>query len=136
MIRPIMTNEFFLSQPSDPATLEDAAVGRDMLDTLSHHADICVGMAANMIGVRKDIIVFTDGCENRLMFNPEIVEADGEYETEEGCLSLPGVRKAKRFQRITVSYCDENFVAHKERFKGFTAQIIQHEIDHCKGILI
>lgn len=136
MIRSIMTNEFFLSQPSEPSTLEDVEVGGDLLDTLSHHADSCVGMAANMIGVRKSIIVFNDGDTNRLMFNPEILESEGEYEAEEGCLSLQGVRKTRRYQRITVSYRDKHFVAHKERFKGFTAQIIQHEIDHCKGILI
>lgn len=136
MIRSIMTNEFFLSQPSELATQEDIAVGQDMLDTLSHHAGSCVGMAANMIGVRKSIIVFNDDGANRLMFNPVIVDFEGEYETEEGCLSLQGVRKTKRYRSITVSYCDESFVAHKERFKGFTAQIIQHEIDHCKGILI
>ena len=136
MIRSIMTNEFFLSQPSELATVKDGEVGRNLLDTLSAHADECVGMAANMIGVRKRIIVFTDGSLNRLMFNPEIVKASGEYEATEGCLSLSGQRKAKRFKTITVSYCDEVFARHCETFTGFTAQIIQHEIDHCNGVLI
>ena len=136
MIRPIMTNEFFLSQPSELATVQDVVVGQDLLDTLAAHARECVGMAANMIGVRKRIIVFADGMANRVMFNPEIVQASGEYETMEGCLSLEGQRKAKRYRRITVSYCDDSFVSHRETFKDFTAQIIQHEIDHCNGVII
>lgn len=136
MIRPIMTNEFFLSQPSEPATAHDVEVGKNLVDTLSAHAHECVGMAANMIGVRKRAIVFADGAAKRVMFNPEIVEASGEYEAMEGCLSLEGQRKAKRYKRITVSYCDDSFTVHRETFKGFTAQIIQHEIDHCNGVLI
>ena len=114
MIRPIMTNEFFLSQSSDLASIADDAVCDDLLDTLEFHRDRCVGLAANMIGVRKRIIVFDDSGKHRVMLNPVIVESEGEYEAEEGCLSLE----------------------HKERFAGFTAQIIQHEIDHCNGILI
>lgn len=136
MIRPIMTNEFFLSQPSDLASTADEAVCDDLLDTLEFHGDRCVGMAANMIGVRKRIIVFDDSGKQRMMLNPEIVESEGEYEAEEGCLSLEGVRRTRRYQRITVLYRDRDFVEHKERFAGFTAQIIQHEIDHCNGILI
>lgn len=136
MIRPIMTNEFFLSQPSDLASTADAAVCDDLLDTLEFHRDRCVGMAANMIGVRKRIIVFDDSGKQRVMLNPEIVESEGEYEAEEGCLSLEGVRRTRRYQRITVLYRDRDFVEHKERFASFTAQIIQHEIDHCNGILI
>lgn len=136
MIRPIMTNEFFLSQPSDLASTADEAVCDDLLDTLEFHRDRCVGMAANMIGVRKRIIVFDDSGKQRVMFNPEIVESEGEYEAEEGCLSLKGVRRTRRYRRITVLYRDRDFVEHKERFAGFTAQIIQHEIDHCDGILI
>lgn len=136
MIRPIMTNEFFLSQPSDLAAAADGAVCDDLLDTLEFHRDRCVGMAANMIGVRKRIIVFDDSGKHRVMLNPEIVESEGEYEAEEGCLSLEGVRRTCRYQRITVFYLDRDFVEHKERFAGFTAQIIQHEIDHCNGILI
>ena len=136
MIRPIMTNEFFLSQPSDLASTADEAVCDDLLDTLEFHRDRCVGMAANMIGIRKRIIVFDDSGKQRVMLNPEIVESEGEYEAEEGCLSLEGVRRTRRYQRITVLYRDRDFVEHKERFAGFTAQIIQHEIDHCNGILI
>lgn len=136
MIRPIMTNEFFLSQPSDLATVADCAVCDDLLDTLEFHRDRCVGMAANMIGVRKRIIVFDDSGKHRVMLNPEIVESEGEYEAEEGCLSLEGVRRTRRYQRITVLYRDRDFVEHKERFAGFAAQVIQHEIDHCNGILI
>lgn len=136
MIRPIMTNEFFLSQTSDLASTADEAVCDDLLDTLEFHRDRCVGMAANMIGVRKRIIVFDDSGKQRMMLNPEIVESEGEYEAEEGCLSLEGVRRTRRYQRITVLYRDRDFVEHKERFAGFTAQIIQHEIDHCNGILI
>ena len=136
MIRPIMTNEFFLSQPSDLAAVADGAVCDDLLDTLEFHRDRCVGMAANMIGVRKRIIVFDDSSKQRVMLNPEIVESEGEYEAEEGCLSLEGVRRTRRYQRITVLYRDRDFVEHRERFAGFTAQIIQHEIDHCNGILI
>lgn len=136
MIRPIMTNEFFLSQSSDLASITDGAVCNDLLDTLAFHKDRCVGLAANMIGVRKRIIVFDDSGNHRAMLNPEIIECEGEYEAEEGCLSLDGARKTRRYQRITVLYRDRDFVEHKERFAGFTAQIIQHEIDHCNGILI
>lgn len=136
MIRPIMTNEFFLSQSSDLASIADDAVCDDLLDTLEFHRDRCVGLAANMIGVRKCIIVFDDSGKHRVMLNPVIVESEGEYEAEEGCLSLEGARKALRYQRITVKFRDRDFVEHKKRFAGFTAQIIQHEIDHCNGILI
>lgn len=136
MIRPIMTNEFFLSQPSEPASASDVCVGQDLLDTLSAHREECVGMAANMIGVRKSIIVFAEGESLRLMFNPKIIKATGEYAAKEGCLSLQGQRSAKRFRVITVRFCDSGFVQHEQRFSGFTAQIIQHEIDHCNGILI
>ena len=136
MIRPIMTNEFFLSQPSDLASTADEAVCDNLLDTFEFQRDRCVGMAANMISIRKRIIVFDDSGKQRVMLNPEIVESEGEYEAEEGCLSLEGVRRTRRYQRITVLYRDRDFVEHKERFAGFTAQIIQHEIDHCNGILI
>lgn len=136
MIRLIMTNEFFLSQSSDRASIADTSVCSDLMDTLEFHKTECVGMAANMIGIRKRIIVFNDAGRNRLMLNPEIIEAQGEYETEEGCLSLTGTRKTRRYQRITVLYLDEEFIEREERFTGFTAQIIQHEIDHCDGILI
>lgn len=136
MIRPIMTNELFLSQSSDRASVADTNTCSDLMDTLEFHKAECVGMAANMIGIRRRIIVFNDAGRNRLMLNPEIIEAQGEYETEEGCLSLVGTRKTRRYQRITVVYLDEGFIECKERFTGFTAQIIQHEIDHCDGILI
>lgn len=136
MIRPIMTNELFLSQSSDRASVSDTNTCSDLMDTIEFHKAECVGMAANMIGIRKRIIVFNDAGRNRLMLNPEIIEAQGEYETEEGCLSLVGTRKTRRYQRITVVYLDEGFIERKERFTGFTAQIIQHEIDHCDGILI
>lgn len=140
MIKPIMRVELFLKQPSEPATEADAQVGVDLLDTLAAHSHECVGMAANMIGVRKRIIVFTDSRgktpRNRLMYNPEIVHAVGEYETTEGCLSLMGQRSAKRFKRIKVSFLDESFRPRTEAFDGFTAQIIQHEIDHCNGVVI
>lgn len=131
-----MTNEFFLSQSSDRASIADTSVCSDLMDTLEFHKTECVGMAANMIGIRKRIIVFNDAGRNRLMLNPEIIEAQGEYETEEGCLSLTGTRKTRRYQRITVLYLDEEFIEREERFTGFTAQIIQHEIDHCEGVLI
>lgn len=131
-----MTNEFFLSQSSDRASIADTSVCSDLMDTLEFHKTECVGMAANMIGIRKRIIVFNDAGRNRLMLNPEIIEAQGEYETEEGCLSLAGTRKTRRYQRITVLYLDEEFIEREERFTGFTAQIIQHEIDHCEGVLI
>lgn len=131
-----MTNELFLSQSSDRASVADTNTCFDLMDTLEFHKAECVGMAANMIGIRRRIIVFNDAGRNRLMLNPEIIEAQGEYETEEGCLSLVGTRKTRRYQRITVVYLDEGFIECKERFTGFTAQIIQHEIDHCDGILI
>lgn len=131
-----MTNEFFLSQSSDRASIADTSVCSDLMDTLEFHKAECVGMAANMIGIRKRIIAFNDAGRSRLMLNPEIIEAQGEYEAEEGCLSLTGTRKTRRYQRITVLYLDEEFIEREERFTGFTAQIIQHEIDHCDGILI
>lgn len=136
MIRPIMKNEFFLQQPSDPATPADLPVAHDLLDTLAAHTHECVGMAANMIGVRKRIIVFSDDGAARVMINPEIVKAQGPYETEESCLSLAGVRPTKRFRSIRVRYLDISLEEHAETFSGFTAQIIQHEIDHCNGVVI
>ena len=110
MIRPIMTNEFFLSQSSDLASIADGDVCDDLLDTLEFHRDRCVGMAANMIGIRKRIIVFDDSGKHRVMLNPEIIGSEGEYEAEEGCLSLDGARKTRRYQRITVLYRDRDFI--------------------------
>ena len=136
MVREIMKDQFFLSRPSAPATEADISVGHDLLDTLKAHRDGCVGMAANMIGVSKRIIVFDCDGTDMLMFNPEIVQRSGPYEAEEGCLSLPGTRKADRWQKITVKYQDKHLRPKQKTFTGWTAQIVQHEIDHLSGILI
>ncbi len=136
MERPIMKDPIFLAQKAESATADDLDVARDLLDTLNAHREGCVGMAANMIGVCKRIIVFDNEGEYMTMFNPEIVKCSQPYEAEEGCLSLTGTRKTKRYRTIKVRYQNE---AMQERFKTFTewtAQIIQHEIDHCNGILI
>ena len=136
MVRPIMKDRFFLSQKSKPATPEDVSVAQDLLDTLAAHRDGCVGMAANMIGVSKRIIVFTHDGSDIVMFNPEIVKQSGPYETEEGCLSLTGVRPATRYRTITVRYQNAAFQSKQRTFHDWSAQIIQHEIDHCNGIII
>ena len=132
-----MHDPLFLGKKSQPATAEDLAVARDLLDTLEAHRETCVGMAANMIGVTKRIIAFNDQGKLEIMFNPEIIKAAGEYETEEGCLSLlGGPRKTKRWQKIKVRYQTADFQIRLKTYEGWTAQIIQHEIDHCNGILI
>ncbi|WP_270848619.1 peptide deformylase [Candidatus Collinsella stercoripullorum] len=136
MIRPIVTSPIALRMPSVDAGPEDAAVGQDLLDTLAAHADSCVGMAANMIGQRKRIIVVSDGGRALLMYNPRIIERANPYRAEEGCLSLPGTRGAERWRRIRVSYLDDAFRPVTRAFTGDTAQIIQHEVDHCDGVLI
>ena len=136
MVREIMRDEAFLSQKAEPATLEDLPVAQDLLDTLTAHRSGCVGMAANMIGVCKRIIVFDNEGKYTVMFNPEIIKKSGSYEAEEGCLSLSGTRKAKRWQSIKVQYQNEQFQIRFKTFTGWTAQIIQHEIDHCEGVLI
>lgn len=136
MIRPIMTNEFFLKQPSEPATPLDAPIALDLIDTLTAHAHECVGMAANMIGQRKRIIVFMDDDTPRIMMNPEIISKKEPYEADEGCLSLIGRRPAQRFRTVHVRYRDLTFEERAETFSGFAAQIIQHEIDHCNGVVI
>ena len=136
MIKPIVHDQMFLAQKSEPATKADLQVAKDLLETLYANKAACVGMAANMIGVRKRIIAFINEQEYIAMFNPEITEKAMEYETEEGCLSLSGTRKTKRFQFITVSYFDMEWKPKTKKFFGWTAQIIQHEIDHCNGILI
>ncbi len=136
MIRPIMHDPLFLAQKSTPATTMDIKIITDLQDTLRANLDHCVGMAANMIGEKKRIIVFCNGPMLMIMVNPKITACSGEYETEEGCLSLKGVRKTKRYQKITVKYLDQTFKQRTDTFEGFTAQIIQHEIDHCNGILI
>ena len=136
MIKPIMKDPIFLSQRSAPATVLDLPVAQDLRDTLQAHRDGCVGMAANMIGVAKRIIIFDDNGTATVMFNPEIVRSSGAYEAEEGCLSLSGTRKARRYRSIKVQYRNEQFETRLKTYTGFTAQIIQHEIDHCNGVLI
>ena len=136
MIRDICRDEFFLAQRSEPATPEDLPVAADLLDTLKHHRGECVGMAANMIGVSRRIIAFDDGGTYMVMFDPEIVKRSGPYEAEEGCLSLTGIRRARRWQTIKVRWKNEKFQERLKTFTGWTAQIIQHEIDHCEGIVI
>lgn len=136
MIRPIMKDVLFLSQKSQPATAEDKQVAFDLLDTLKAHEDGCVGMAANMIGVKKNIIAVNVGFMNVVMFNPVIIKRNGQFETEEGCLSLIGVRKCSRYKEIEVEYQDINFQKKRQKFEGWTAQIIQHEVDHLDGKII
>ena len=136
MVKPIMKDIFFLQQKSEPAAAADAQVMRDLLDTLQAHREECVGMAANMIGVNKRIIVFDSEGKYMVMFNPVIVRRSGVYEAEEGCLSLTGTRKTKRFQTIKVQWQNEKFQTRRKTFTGWTAEIIQHEIDHCEGIII
>ena len=136
MIREICRDETFLAQKAAPATADDLATAQDLLDTLTAHKDGCVGMAANMIGVCKRIIAFDNEGTYMVMFNPVIVRQSGPYEAQEGCLSLAGVRKTKRFQTIKVQWQNEQFQTRLKTFTGWTAEIIQHEIDHCEGIVI
>ena len=137
MVRELVHDPIFLARKSAPADKTDLETAQDLLDTLMAHRDSCVGMAANMIGVCKRIIVFDNEGSPMLMLNPEIVKASEEYETEEGCLSLlGGPRKTKRFQKIKVRYQNEQLQTRLKTFTGWTAQIIQHEVDHCNGILI
>ena len=136
MIREICRDEAFLARKAEPATAEDLCTARDLLDTLEAHREGCVGMAANMIGVNKRIIVFDNGGVCMLMFNPEIVKRSGPYEAEEGCLSLSGTRKTRRYRSIKVRYQNEKFQLRLKTFTGWTAEIIQHELDHCEGIII
>ena len=137
MIKELMHDPIFLGVRSETATREDLPVAQDLLDTLISHKDECVGMAANMIGVSKRIIVFDNNGTYMTMFNPEIIKRDGAYETEEGCLSLlGGPRKCKRYKSIKVRWQTEDFQTRIKSFTGWLAQIIQHEIDHCDGILI
>ena len=131
-----MRDERFLSQTAELATPEDLPVAQDLLDTLTAHRDGCVGLAANMIGVCKRIIVFDNEGKSMVMFNPEIIKKSGPYEAEEGCLSLTGTRRTKRWQSVKVQYQNEKFQTRFKTFTGWTAQIIQHEIDHCEGVLI
>ena len=136
MVCEICKDEAFLAQRAEPAAAEDLGAAQDLLETLIAHKDGCVGMAANMIGVNKRIIAFDDEGEYMVMFNPVIVRQSGPYEVEEGCLSLTGTRKTKRFQTIKVQWQNEKFQTRLKTFTGWTAEIIQHEIDHCEGILI
>ena len=136
MVRPIMKDEAFLSQKAEPATFADLETAKDLLETLQAHKEGCVGMAANMIGVNKRIIAFDNEGTYMVMFNPEIIRKTGPYEATEGCLSLIGTRTARRWQSIKVRYENENFQQRFKTFNGWTAQIIQHEIDHCEGIIV
>ena len=136
MIREICRDETFLAQKAAPATADDLATAQDLLDTLIAHKDGCVGMAANMIGVCKRIIAFDNEGTYMVMFNPVIIRQSGPYEAQEGCLSLTGVRKTKRFQTVKVQWQNEQFQTRLNTFTGWTPEIIQHEIDHCEGILI
>ena len=136
MVREITKDIFFLGQKSEPATEADIQTGRDLQDTLKAHRAECVGMAANMIGIKKNVIIVNMGIVDLVMFNPVLLKKSGPYEAEEGCLSLEGTRKTKRWQKIKVQYETADGKPRIQTFSGWTAQIIQHEIDHCDGILI
>ena len=136
MVREICKDTEFLAQKAQPATIEDISVAADLLETLQAHREGCVGMAANMIGVNKRIIAFECDGEYMVMFNPQIIKKSDRYEIKEGCLSLSGMRTATRWKSIKVRYQNEQFQTRFKTFTGWTAQIIQHEIDHCEGILI
>ncbi len=136
MVCEICRDEAFLAQKAEPAAAEDLGTARDLLDTLIAHKDGCVGMAANMIGVNKSILAFDNEGEYMVMLNPMIVKQSGVYEAEEGCLSLTGTRKVRRFKSIKVQWQNEKLQTRLKTFTGWTAEIIQHEIDHCEGVLI
>ena len=136
MIKPIMKDILFLGQKCQPAAKEDLYIANDLRDTLQAHKDRCVGMAANMIGYKKRIIIVSAGFVDMILINPEIVGRSGEYETEEGCLSLDGVRKTKRYKDIEVKFLNESFEEQRQKFSGFIAQNIQHQCDHLEGIII
>ena len=137
MVRELMHDPLFLGRKSQAATKEDLQIGQDLLETLVAHKESCVGMAGNMIGQTVAVIAFFDGDQPQVMYNPEILKVEGEYETEEGCLSLlGGPRKCKRYQKIKVRWDNEGFQKRIKTFTGWTAQIIQHEVDHCNGVLI
>ena len=136
MVRDVVRDQLFLSQKSEPATKDDLQIAEDLKDTLQVNSATCVGMAANMIGIKKQIIVVSLGFAPMVLINPRIVKKSGEYETEEGCLSLDGKRKTKRYKNITVEYLDVNFKSQKQDFTGFIAQNIQHQCDHIVGVVI
>ena len=136
MVKQIMRDPLFLGQKSEDATEADKQVVAALLDTLKANQDRCVGMAANMIGVKKNVIVVSAGPFQFAMINPVITKKTGPFRTEEGCLSLDGVRPCTRYREIEVDYLDQNFKKQHGKYSGWTAQIIQHEIDHCNGIVI
>lgn len=136
MIKPIMKDVLFLNQKSEKATKADLPIAQDLLDTLKAHKDECVGLAANMIGVKKSIIAINMGIIDVAMINPVILSQSGPYEAEEGCLSLTGERKTTRYEEIELEFLDVKFQKQRQNYKGWVAQIIQHEVDHCNGILI
>ena len=137
MVRELMHDPLFLGRKSWAATKEDLPIGQDLLETLMAHKATCVGMAGNMIGETVAVIAFFDGEKPVVMYNPEILKAEGEYDTEEGCLSLlGGPRKCRRYQKIKVRWDNEQFQKRIRTFTGWTAQIIQHEVDHCMGVPI
>ena len=136
MVKQIVRDVFFLGQPSELATKADIQVGKDLQDTLQANRERCVGMAANMIGVKKNIIIVNMGFVDVVMFNPVLIKKDTPYETEEGCLSLTGVRKTTRYENIEVEYLDMNWKKQRQKLSGWTAQICQHELDHLEGIII
>lgn len=136
MIKPIVRDIFFLGQKAERAVKADMAVGRDLLDTLQANRERCVGMAANMIGVRKAVIVVHMGAPDVVMFNPIVLKKEGPYEAEEGCLSLDGVRKTTRYEYIEVEFYDMSWKKRRQKLRGLPAQICQHELDHLEGILI
>lgn len=136
MVKPIVKDIFFLAQKSEPATKKDLWIGQDLEDTLAANRERCVGMAANMIGIKKNIIIVNMGVADVVMFNPVMIKKDTPYETEEGCLSLEGVRPTMRFQNIEVEYYDKNWKKQRQKLSGWTAQICQHEIDHLEGKII
>lgn len=136
MIKPIVTNINFLSQPSSPASQGDLAIAKDLTDTIAAHRDECIGMAANMIGYHKRVIIATIGPLDLVMFNPQIIAHAKPYQTKEGCLSLTGQRPTTRYQQVTVTYFDHQWKKQRLPLTGLAAEIVQHEIDHCNGILI
>ena len=136
MVRTVVRDVFFLAQKSEPATKDDLGTVQDLLDTLQANTDHCVGMAANMIGVRKNVIAVQMGMVNAAMLNPVIVKRTGPYEAEEGCLSHSGTRRTLRYPSIEVEFQNLSLQTCRQRYSGFLAQIIQHELDHCEGVLI
>ena len=136
MERPIVRSRLLLGRVAEPATADDLPIAYDLLDTLAAHQQTCAGMAANMIGRNKRIIAFANGKEHVAMLNPRIVRKEDAYQTQEGCLSLDGLRETTRYRKITVTWQDLDLHEHTKAFSGFVAQVIQHEVDHCEGIVI